>query len=61
MKVAIFTNHNLDASKRLGKGYTQADYKCIDWTNRSDRKWLETHMHWAMNNNMTVSLVPQTV
>lgn len=30
--------------------------KTIDWTNRSDRKWLESHLHWAMMNHMTVNL-----
>lgn len=58
MKVTISTNHRLDASKRLGNGYTPAEYKVIDWLDSSDRKWLANHMHWAMNNSMQVTLTP---
>lgn len=56
--VTVFTNHKLDASKRLGKGYTPDERKTIDWSNRSDRKWLESHMHWAVCNHMVITFVP---
>lgn len=58
MRVGIHTNHKLDAAKRLGKGYTPDESKTIDWNDRSDRKWLESHLHWAVNNNMAITIVP---
>lgn len=60
MKILVATNHRLDASKRLGSGYTQPDHKTIDWNNSSDRKWLMTHMHWAMHNARIVSIIPES-
>lgn len=36
----------------------KTSHKIIDWNNRSDRKWLESHMHWAMNNLFQVSICP---
>lgn len=30
--------------------------RSINWLNRSDRKWLESHMHWAMSNGQVVVL-----
>lgn len=59
MKVRICTNHKLDASQRLGDGYTPAETKSIDWTDSSDRKWLANHLHWAMNNDRAVTLIPR--
>ena len=32
--------------------------KVINWNNPSDRKWLQNHMHWALNNGMKVGLEP---
>lgn len=58
MKVRIATNQRLDASQRIGPGFTTPEFKSIDWANASDRKWLVNHMHWAMNNNRTVMLIP---
>lgn len=34
--------------------------KRIDWMNRSDRKWLDSHLHWAMNNQRMITLQPIT-
>ena len=36
----------------------QADSKNIDWHNSSDRKWLMSHLHWAMNNRTIVTFTP---
>lgn len=36
------------------------DSKQIDWNNRSDRKWLESHLHWAMMNQRWVTLDPES-
>lgn len=32
--------------------------KRVDWFNRSDRKWLNDHMMWAMCNGQVVALIP---
>lgn len=32
--------------------------KHINWHNASDRKWLQSHMHWAVMNQQSVTLVP---
>lgn len=32
--------------------------KAIDWNNALDRKWLRNHMHWAICNNITVTITP---
>lgn len=32
--------------------------KVIDWNNSSDRKWLNSHFHWAMNNGRNVTIRP---
>lgn len=32
--------------------------KDIDWHNSSDRKWLMSHLHWAMMNGRTTILYP---
>jgi hypothetical protein len=32
--------------------------KQIDWNDSSDRKWLMNHLHWAMNNERSVTLAP---
>lgn len=57
MRVTIETNDRLDASKRIGPGFTRPEYKTIDWNNSSDRKWMMNHLHWAMNNAKQVRLV----
>lgn len=61
MKVTVVTNHRLDASKRLGRGYTHGDYKNIDWTNNSDRKWLMNHLTWALHNGRVVEIAGPAV
>lgn len=33
-------------------------HKQIDWNDSGDRKWLQNHMHWAMNNEHSVSVSP---
>ena len=33
--------------------------KFIDWSNSSDRKWLNNHLHWAMMNDTAVMLSPE--
>ena len=58
MLVRILTNHKLDASQRLGRGYTPPEIKSIDWNDSSDRKWLQSHLHWAMNNARCVEISP---
>jgi hypothetical protein len=58
MQITVLTNDKLDAAKRLGRGYTQPERKAINWNDRSDRKWLDSHLHWAMNNGKAVELVP---
>lgn len=57
MKVTVETHLRLDASKRVGPGFTRAEYKAIDWNDSSDRKWLMNHLHWAMNNGRQIRLV----
>ena len=32
--------------------------KVINWRDSSDRKWLQSHQHWAMLNNQVVVLKP---
>lgn len=54
MKVVV---HTLERGK-TDLGF--ADRKTIDWTNSSDRKWLTSHMHWAMHNSRAVSLIPES-
>jgi len=34
--------------------------KSIDWNNSSDRKWLTSHLHWAMHNSCQVILTPES-
>ena len=34
--------------------------KSIDWNNSSDRKWLTSHLHWAMNNSRQVTITPES-
>jgi hypothetical protein len=36
------------------RGETQ--HKIIDWNDSSDRKWLMTHLHWAMCNKKPVTM-----
>ena len=36
------------------------DSRFIDWKNSSDRKWLMSHMHWALNNQHSVTLTPES-
>lgn len=31
-------------------------HKEIDWANTSDRKWLTSHIHWAVHNNQSVTI-----
>lgn len=32
--------------------------KFIDHANSSDRKWLQTHIFWAMRNQRKIDLIP---
>lgn len=41
-----------------GKPDLESDRKNIDWADSSDRKWLQNHLHWAMNNDRLVTLTP---
>lgn len=34
--------------------------KRIDWNNSSDRKWLMSHMHWAMHNSREVAIYAES-
>lgn len=38
--------------------HTEAE-KQIDWNNSSDRKWLMSHLHWAMLNGRGIQLFAQ--
>lgn len=40
----------------IQRGETQ--HKIIDWNDSSDRKWLMTHLHWAMCNTKLVTIEP---
>lgn len=33
--------------------------KHIDWNDSSDKKWLMSHLHWAMNNSRQVNIYSQ--
>jgi hypothetical protein len=37
---------------------TMGGFKTIDWDDSSDRKWLMSHLHWAMRNGRRVTLQP---
>lgn len=50
--------HTLERGKR---DLWDSDRKTINWQDSSDRKWLMNHMHWAMHNNRTVTLIPEFV
>lgn len=51
MKVKILTIERSDPCRRTHE-------KEISWMDRSDRKWLESHMHWAMMNDREVTISP---
>lgn len=52
MKVRIVSEHHATPRKRL------VSEKSINWGDSSDRKWLNNHLHWAMNNKCSVTLTP---
>lgn len=62
MKVWIETHSHISGKGKLeDDGFTSWEaesQKQIDWNNRSDRKWLESHMHWALNNTRKVTVEP---
>lgn len=35
--------------------------KVVNYTDKSDRKWLESHTHWALTHSFQVTLTPQIV
>lgn len=37
---------------------TPAEWKVIRWGNSSDRKWFMSHLHWAVKNQITVTIIP---
>jgi hypothetical protein len=41
-----------------GQLSANADRKCIDWSDSSDRKWLKNHLHHCMMNDKQVTLCP---
>lgn len=43
-----------------GQYTANADRKEIDWHNSSDRKWLQSHLHWSIHNERHVEIYPQT-
>lgn len=51
MKVRIVTEY-LAPQRRL------VSEKSIEWHDSSDRKWLNNHLHWAMMNQRSVTLMP---
>lgn len=54
MKVPILVRtHKCDGANAVW----EAD-KSIDHGNSSDRKWLESHLFWAMRNDRKVVLIP---
>lgn len=56
-KVTVATESRLDHSKPKGGRTGNPECKSIDWNDSSDRKWLTSHLHWAMNNGMEVRLI----
>lgn len=60
MQVKVFTR-KLILSKESGGGVdplTSSEGKIINWNSTSDRKWLTSHQHWAMNNQHCVLIRP---
>jgi hypothetical protein len=41
-----------------GLGLEHSQHKQIDYRNSSDRRWLTSHMMWAMSNNRMIQLIP---
>lgn len=51
----------MDVIVSTSKDARETESRKIDWNNRSDRKWLESHLHWAMNNKRHVSLTSHII
>jgi len=34
--------------------------KSIDWNYSSDRKWLTSHLHWALHNSRQIIITPES-
>lgn len=58
MRVNVATQRKPDWRLPQGGITGNPAVKSIDWSDSSDRKWLTNHMHWAMNNGQTVTLIP---
>jgi hypothetical protein len=57
MRVVIATQPRLDCRKPNGGRTGNPEVKAIDWNDSSDRKWLMSHLHWAMHNGQEVRLI----
>jgi len=60
MKVTILTSPNRSVARESQPDFSTFSRKDISWTDSSDRKWLMNHLHWAMNNNQSVRLLPHS-
>lgn len=60
MRVTVATEPKADFRKPRGGRTGNPDCKTINWSDSSDRKWLNNHLHWAMNNSQEVRLVPES-
>jgi hypothetical protein len=49
-------------SSKLNETVTLIEAECeskiIEWSNSSDRKWLVSHQHWALNNMHCILIRP---
>ena len=59
MKVYLNTTNGIDAEDAI-EHFPLANGKRIDWNNSSDRKWFMNHLHWAMCNDQTVIIHPES-
>jgi hypothetical protein len=61
LRIRVITNElrRNDAGRIIGIVHDSNESKSIDWNDRSDRKWLEKHQHWAMLNNREVAIYPE--
>lgn len=53
-----FPKHDVSVITGPVEGDAPESKKTIDWRSNTDRKWLTSHLHWAMLNGQAVVLTP---
>jgi hypothetical protein len=59
VKVRVITAQLKRNDRGRISGVVDSASKLIEWNDRSDRKWLESHQHWAMCNDHEVAIHPE--